>query len=338
MSRRLAAAVLALLVAPALPAAIPSASAAVPAPCDRTVITLPVIGTDGAVVVPVSIDGVPAAAEIEPRAYPSFVSDPAGLTLPRLGRAGTEALAGSERGDETAIDLQLGDATMAGLHAVVLDEPPRPPVAGRRVAMVLGANLLDGYQVLLDLPNRRLTLFGPGGSSCPDPAAAIPGRPVAVTLREGEGGTGQGGRIDVVDAVLDGFSLPMEISLGSNDTIVRRAVARRLGVTGAMLEADPQVRTRSAAVRVGWRHEFNSLSIGAYTVSRPRIDVQRDLNYDALGLDLFAGKTVLFDFPGRRLVFDPRPPIIDAGRASALSSTQTRNADTAVEQDRLPRS
>ncbi|MBE7213329.1 MAG: aspartyl protease family protein [Gluconacetobacter diazotrophicus] len=302
-----------------------SASAA-RAACDRDPVALPILSEDGAVIVPAEIDGVPVAAELNPHAFPSFVFDQAGLALPRLGGTDSEALAGREDGTETVLDtLRLGDAVFPGWHAVAVSEPPRPPVAGRRVAMTIGADLLDDFVLLLDLPGRRAVLFRDRGPSCPDPATLVPGRPVAVPLREGTGH-----RIDLVDAVLDGLPVVMEVDPGSNDTIVPRAVARNLGLSGAVLDRDPQVLTRSAASRVGRRHSFGSLRLGAWVVPEPRIDVQRNLNYAALGLDLLGNRTLLFDFPGRRLLFDAAPPPPETGRASAFSTVQTRNADTAV--------
>ncbi|MBE7210848.1 MAG: hypothetical protein INR65_07490 [Gluconacetobacter diazotrophicus] len=302
--------------------------------CVRTVIAVPILSTDGAVVVPVEVDGVAAAAEIAPRDTMGVVIDTGGLRFQSDGSVRIGELDGDTVGSRTRIRrLQLGDAVAEDVPAVMTGRVRLPEVAGRRIMLQIGADILDAYQVLMDLPGRRLTLFTDEGTGCPDPVRAAAGH--AVPLREGAAG-----QLDRVDAVLDGHALSMEINLSANDSVVGLAEAERFGAPDAVLAADPKVRTGLARALVGRRHRFASLRVAGYEVADGRVDVQPGVAYDVLGLDFFQNRVTLFDFPGRRMVVGeigrtgsavPDPP-----RASMLSTVRTRSAEATAAEEPAP--
>lgn len=289
--------------------------------CIGATVVLPVLSTAGAVIVPVEIDGVRAAAEITPRSSATYLTSTDGLHVPRYDGVGIGGLIGSTTGYRTRLHtLRLGSAEIDGLYVTVHDEIARPSIDGRQIMMTIGSDLLRNDDVLMDLPARRVTLSG--GSSCPAPPVRLDDPAVSTSLREGDYG-----QIDVVDAFLDGQPVSMEINLSSNDTLISQSTVNALGIPA--LDNEPAIRTGSIKGHLGRRHRFESLRIAGYRALRPNIDVLPAISYNVLGLDFFQNKVALFDFSGRRLEFKETGTAA-ISHASLFSGVITRQADTTV--------
>jgi predicted aspartyl protease len=138
-------------------------------------------------------------------------------------------------------------------------------VGGAPIGGLLGADLLASYDLMLDGPGRRLTLYdvqGCAGRFLPWHRSyeAIPTlRPVHDAL--------------MVPARIDGRVMLAQIDTGSSNTFVLAPGMARLGLTDAMLDGNPAVTTHglgpdSLTVRV---HRFRSLTIGTETIADPAL-------------------------------------------------------------------
>lgn len=291
--------------------------------CSGAPIQLPILSNAGAVIIPVEVDGMSAAAEITPRSSATYLTSTDGLDLPRYDDVRIGGLVGSAIGYRTRLHtLRLGATEIDGLYVTVHEEQRRPSIDGRRVMMTIGSDLLRNDQVLMDLPNRRLVLST--ASTCPAPFASFVGPATSTPLRDGDNG-----EIDVVDARLDDRPVTMEINLSSNDTIISQSTASALGISDAELASDPSVRMGSTKGYLGRRHRFDSLRIAGFTVSRPRIAILPDITYNVLGLDFFQNKLALFDFRNHSLTFQETGTSA-ASRSSLFSGVVVKNADTSV--------
>ncbi|HSN33463.1 MAG TPA: retropepsin-like aspartic protease, partial [Ideonella sp.] len=81
---------------------------------------------------------------------------------------------GAQRGERVTLpELQLGAARLAGLPAVRVDLQPLVGSLGMAVDGVLGAPLLAGRQLRLDLARQTLVLRAAGAAACSDPARRV---------------------------------------------------------------------------------------------------------------------------------------------------------------------
>jgi predicted aspartyl protease len=197
--------------------------------------------------------------------------------------------------------LAIGGAAMPAALVPVAPLPtePRvhPPVAG-----LVGADLLAGFEVDIDVPAHRLALARAAGA-CDDfrpwPGAA----PVAATR--------DGNRL-VVEAVLDGHRLRALVETGARSTILDTTAAARIGLDAAALAKDPGGVTGGVDLRpvlYHW-HRFRTLVIGGVSESGPVLTVSA-VNAPAdllLGADFFARHRVWLSYAGDRIFIGPRSP------------------------------
>ncbi len=183
---------------------------------------------------PVNLDGRETLFVVDTGAEASTVTPQAAdaLRLPNDSRRGSVLLgiAGPFRtpnvrvrrfalGEVVRVDQSLSIGRMPAFPA------SEPPVAG-----LLGADVLSGYDVELDLPNGRMSLYTP--RDCPGfvPWPGAVGVPIART-RSG---------LAFVDAVVDGVSVRALLDTGARTTLLARATAASLGISQAALARDPQ--------------------------------------------------------------------------------------------------
>jgi len=136
-------------------------------------------------------------------------------------------------------------------------------VGGEPIAGLLGTDFLAGFDLALDGPGHRLTLYdvqGCAGRFLPwiQPYDAIPTiRPVRDML--------------LVPVRIDGRVLLGQIDTGAASTLVLAPGMEKLGLTEAMLDDDQEVLTRGLGpdtVTVH-RHRFQTMAVGAETVADP---------------------------------------------------------------------
>jgi predicted aspartyl protease len=158
-----------------------------------------------------------------------------------------------------------------------------PPVAG-----LLGADILSGYDVELDLPAHRMALYAPNTCRGWRPW------PKAITARIQRSITG----LVLLDVRVDGQAVRALFDTGARTSLLTRERALTLGVTTQMLQGDEARTGRgvgggSAVFR---QHRFATLAVGGSADRDVPINVA-DLRLP--GVEMLLGA----DFLGRRQVW-----------------------------------
>ena len=207
---------------------------------------------------PATIDGQPVQMALDTGAEVSTISPgvAARLGLPQDQTHGRVLMGvgGAIRTGSVVIpSFVLGDsppqAVRLSLGAAEMLPGAEPPVAG-----LLGADLLAGRDLDLDVPSGRATLYTI--SSCPSftPWEGAIGVPLASA----------GAGLQFVIADVDGHPVRALLDTGARNTLMTRRFARSLGVTDAMLAVD----AGSAAVGVSRlqivvrRHRVGHIAVG----------------------------------------------------------------------------
>ena len=186
---------------------------------------------------------------------------------------------------------------------------------------ILGTDLLGKFDIDLDLPNRRMSLYEKGICR-PDWTVAYS----EITI----GRSAINGHL-FFPVQLDGRKISATIDTGADRTVLSAAAAKSMGLTDAMLARDPTGSTRGfgGGMLVSRLHQFNSLTIGNQRIGDPKI-VVTDLRLRGidliLGMDLLSSRRLWLSYSGFRL-FLSHPsggaetgtrPLINSGLESGL--------------------
>jgi predicted aspartyl protease len=181
--------------------------------------------------------------------------------------------------------LALGGTLVAADHGVSIGNLPSldaldPPVAG-----LLGADVLAGYEVELDLPRRRMALYAPSPCAGWRPWAGA----VAVPIKKTRTG------LALLDARVNGKAVRALLDTGARTTLLTREAALALGVTAPMLQADEARTGRGVGggSTTFHQHRFATLGVGGALDRDAPINVA-DLRLP--GVEMLLGA----DFLGRR--------------------------------------
>ncbi len=204
--------------------------------------------------------------------------------------------------------LALGSLAVERLSAPVGALPAVPRMVPE-VAGLLGADLLSRFDLDLDLPERRLTLYAVAET----PQAGPPCAEAVLPPWTGDFDTlalqRSGDRL-IASARIDGHPVSALIDTGARSIIVSAAAARRLGVGPDRLAADAGGITGGVDLRdvtFHW-HRFASLELGGETIRNPVLTVsplseQTDM---LLGEPYFATRRVWLSYAtGRMFVQHP---------------------------------
>jgi predicted aspartyl protease len=175
---------------------------------------------------------------------------------------------------------------------VVVAPVTTPSVFSTPLDGMVGADVLSGFDVDLDLPHHRMMLYHKG--SCPNgPPWAGPYTPIS---------TGQSRDEHLFFPVqLDGRRIVAIIDTGAQHTFLSETIARALGVTEAVLARDRPMTTQGAT---GERlsshiHRFSELRVGAEIIRNPEL-VVGDVNLrDAdivLGVDFLSSRHIWLSY------------------------------------------
>lgn len=205
-------------------------------------------------------------------------------------------------GDARLRTVELGGMTLDDVRILVASVT-LPSVAGKAIDGLLGADFLTGFEVDLDLPRNRLTLY----EKAPCAVAAPPwGQPFV--------------RISVNRSLhdrlffpvsLDGRRLDALIDTGAQLTALDAESAAKLGIRAADLARDPVAKLRGVASEVvmSRAHRFGRLDIGGEVVRDPIIVVTRLALQDAdlvIGADFLRTRRVWLSY-GSHQIFLGRP-------------------------------
>ncbi len=223
----------------------------------RRATTVPLRDERNFMLAPVSLDGHLALFVVDTGAEASTVTPQAAaaLHLPADPHHGSVLLgiAGPVRTPTVRVRrLALGEVVRTE-QTLSIGRMPGFPRQFPAVAGLLGDDVLANYDVDLDLPNGRMSLYTPRGCAgfTPWPGA------IAVPLARTRSG------LVFVDAVVDGVTVRALLDTGARTTLLARATAISLGVTAAMLAHDPPrvgigIGMRNIDVR---QHRFAELGL-----------------------------------------------------------------------------
>ena len=191
-----------------------------------------------------------------------------------------------------APDLSIGNLKPADRRGYLLPDPDDRVVDGRPVVGMLGRDILpDGAVVDLDLPGRRVTI-STLQAGCPN-SSHLP----------------LSGSIDMQQEVLlvpvriNGQPVQAVLEPDLPISILPRSVANGLGIRDADLANDPSVVTKFGRGVLGRRHHVATLDVGDVRLQHVIFDVEDDVKYAMLGLNVFSLGRGTFDFSNGRFLF-----------------------------------
>jgi hypothetical protein len=175
-----------------------------------------------------------------------------------------------ERPNALPRSLRLGTVTLRrhtliGDSSVTVGPLPITDIAGHPIAGLLGRDFLSSFDLDMDLPSRRLTLYEVadcGSAFLPwtMPYAAIPATtPIGAAL--------------VVPVAVDGHPLRALLDTGASASLVAAPGMARLGLTPTLLARDPGGNGSGIGPAPVFmhRHRFTMLSVGPDTTRNPEI-------------------------------------------------------------------
>lgn len=261
--------------------------------------TLP-ITVAGLPMVVATINGRPARLILDTGAESTIVSVAAAK---RLGITSKYDFARSmhgigqsmQAGDARLDSMSLGGATLS--YPRVLVGPVALTMGGVEPDGLLGASLLSDFDLDLDLPNRRLTLYD--RMDCPSVYPPW------------------GGRISVLDTtrslsshpffpvIINGHTLSASLDSGAQRTVIAARAARRAGVS-AETRVPVEVKARGAAGEIlpAELHQLRDMRVGDVAVRTPVMVTALTLpnDIDALiGADFLLNHRVWLSYGARKL-------------------------------------
>ena len=246
------------------------------AACTVTVAAqVPVQVVAGVPVVDLVVNGVALPFVFDTGAERSMVSDAgiarAGITRDKWAASWVRGISGYERHPNADPDsvslggLALRRHTLARDTTFAVGPLPQGSMTEQGLVGLLGTDFLGAFDLDLDLPHQRVTLYrvaGCGGRFAPWPAAfqaITASQPIHDVL--------------ILPITLDGVGLHAEIDSGSSVTLLTATGISRVGMAPPALSQD----TAAMANGVGRfavtmrRHMFASLRIGDETITGPTL-------------------------------------------------------------------
>jgi predicted aspartyl protease len=263
---------------------------------------LPVTLQHGFLLVPAALDGRQVMMVVDTGAEATTISPDAVKLLGLAWQPSRTVLlgvGGTVRGGGTVRlqRLQLGGLVRDRLALPVSTLPPVDG-AGQMVAGLLGADVLGGFDIALDLPRHTMTLY----ALPPCPGFVPPGYAAADGSELQPAVSG----LLFLPARIDGSAVRALLDTGARHSLLDRLVAARLGVTGLDLAFDPVVRGRGvgSAALAFRRHRFAEVRVGGVAVRNMPVNVAAlpipgiDM---LLGADWLAGHAVWISRAAKRL-------------------------------------
>jgi predicted aspartyl protease len=255
----------------------------------------------GVPLVTATIDGAAAGLILDTGAEETVLTTAAAARLGLRGhyeypRNLRSVSGGVATGEARLQSFVVGDATAADF-IVLVGSLSLPSAEGVQPDGLLGGDFLSRFDVDLDLPDDRLTLYRHG---CAPSHPPWEGAYTAVSANR-----------SINDRLffpvdLDGHRFFAFIDTGAQISTIDTGAARALGISPTTLARDPVAVMRGVAPeRIRARvHRFRWLRVGDATIRDP-VMVVADLNLpDAdivLGLDFLRGRRVRFSYAARRI-------------------------------------
>jgi predicted aspartyl protease len=181
----------------------------------------------------------------------------------------TVGIGGASASYEAVLDDFAVGVFRLPVERVAVGTFPLPEIAGIQADGLLGADILLAFDLDIDLPARRLTIYR--ARPCADSRP-----PWTVPYFSVEGVAMRRDRL-VVPLAVNGAAGRAVLDTGAQRTVIRPEFAALGGVTQAMLDADPSSLMRGASrEQASFRlHRFDTLRIGTETAHGVRLPVAR---------------------------------------------------------------
>jgi Aspartyl protease len=294
------------IILPLLLAVLPPAAASAACVVDSKA-TIPLQAAAAGITLPVEVNGITATFILDTGAERSVVT---GEAVRRLGLARDEWV-GTTMGGVGGVDrrpnadprsLSLGGIPLVRRtlnHDHSLTVGILPGARDATVDGLLGRDYLSSFDLDLDLPAHRLTLYqvsGCTGRFLPwsGPYAAIP---VTIPL---------GGAV-LLPVAIDGKKLRAMLDSGASASLVAAPGMFKLGLDQANLSGDPASQISGLGPRVVTvhRHRFATLMVGNQTIEAPSLWVEpirlSPIVDMLLGADWLAGRRIWISFATKQL-------------------------------------
>lgn len=253
------------------------------------------------------INSNPVRLLVDTGAERTTLTEPAAKRL-RLGRDAHHTRAVGIGGYSANWDARIPGIRLGGtrfpVDRVAVGNFALPPMPDGPADGLLGADILLAFDMDLDIPDHRLTLYRV--RTCP---TAVPPFP-AIAVSD------VGARRDrmLVPITVNGVAGKAVLDTGAQTSAISSDMAQRAGVTPALLAHDQRVTLHGASpnpVRVPVQR-FRSMTIGGEPVLYPRLAVVADtggLGDGLVGNDFIRGRRLWMAFPtGRMFIANAAPP------------------------------
>jgi hypothetical protein len=273
----------------------------------RAVVPLDIIGTT--VLAPVTVNGIVGSFIVDTGATLSVVTPDAvhhfNLALDEWTATTMRGVGGLERrrnADPRTVELggvALRRRSLARDSTLRVATLPRAEVAGHQIDGLLGRDFLSAFDLDLDFPYRRLTLYDVHDCTGRFLPWTEPYLSVAVE-HPTESAL-------VVPVELDGVPLRALLDSGAGQTLIAAPGMARLGLGLDRLRADPSRIVSGLGPRTVtvWQHRFGALRVGDETFAAPSFLVApielHPISDMLLGADWLLGRRVWISYATNQL-------------------------------------
>jgi len=270
---------------------------------------LPIEPRDNLIFVGVMFNDHPATMVMDTGAERTTLTETA-VTRLRLRRdlhhpTNTVGIGGTSASYEALVDDFAVGVFRLPVERVAVGTFPLPEIGGVQPDGLLGADILLAFDLDIDLPARRLTIYR--ARPCADSRP-----PWTVPYFSVEGVAMRRDRL-VVPLAVNGADGRAVLDTGAQRSVIGLEFAARGGVTQAMLDADSSNLMRGASrEQASFRlHRFDTIRIGTETAHGARLPVTRlpSGGEDALiGGDFLHGRRIWLSAASRQMFFTAPQP------------------------------